>query len=92
MKKIFSCLFSIPSAIIIAAIIISFHYVWINRYEFIPIGEKGFHVINKWTGKTCIYSISDKLTDYRLDDYTPDLCNWDVYEDGDIERRLIFLP
>ncbi len=68
MSKILKLLFSTPSAIIIASLIVSFHYVWINKYEFISYDNgQSFTVINKWTGKLCTHPVTleshDKLFD-----------------------------
>jgi len=72
-----------PLAIIIASIIFSFHYVWINKYEFVPNkhGKTSFTVINKWTGKACMafVDMDDRdAIEYRV----PALC--------DSESRLLF--
>ncbi len=42
-------------SIILSAVILSFNYVWINRFEFITYDESDsvFFVVNKWTGNTC---------------------------------------
>ena len=64
MKKIISCLWSVPSAIIIASLILSFHYIWINKHDFKIIKhmqENGVEIdllmiTNKWNGKHCLYN------------------------------------
>lgn len=51
-----------PVAIIIGSLIFSFHYVWINKYEFIAEvtgTESSFVVINKWTNRGCILETSE---------------------------------
>ncbi len=42
-------------ALIFSSIILSFHYVWINRFEFITYekSDSVFFIVNKWNGKTC---------------------------------------
>ena len=42
-------------SIIISTLILSFNYVWINRFEFITYekSESVFFIVNKWTGETC---------------------------------------
>ena len=72
-----------PVAIIIGSLIFSFHYVWINKYEFVPNkhGKTSFTVINKWTGKACMafVDMDDRdAIEYRV----PALC--------DSESMLLF--
>ena len=45
----------ISISIVISAFILSFNYVWINRFEFITYDKSDsvFYIINKWTGETC---------------------------------------
>jgi hypothetical protein len=86
-----------PVAIIIASIIFSFHYVWINKYEFIPNGltKTSFTIVNKWTGESCMTFVDmddiDAL-EYRL----PALCDTDdanfVYGDKAPFNHEIELP
>src|SRR5210317_1422206 len=62
--------------LIAASIIFSFHYVWINKYEFVPNkhGKTSFTVINKWTGKACMafVDMDDRdAIEYRV----PALCD-----------------
>ncbi len=42
-------------SLIISAFILSFHYVWINRFEIVTYDKSDsvFYIINKWTGDTC---------------------------------------
>ena len=47
-------------SIILSAVIISFNYVWVNRFELIPIQQEGFSRIvvhNKWTGDFCSFTL-----------------------------------
>jgi hypothetical protein len=64
-----------PVAIIIASIILSFHYVWINKYEFIPnkLGKTSFTVINKWTGEACVTFMSMEESP-SITEHIPPLC------------------
>jgi len=60
-----------PVAIILGSFILAFHYVWINKYEFIALQipnedvtyETNYVlVINKWTNRQC-YINSGRLID-----------------------------
>jgi len=60
-----------PVAIIIGSLVFSFHYVWINKYEFITLQIPNLDVtydtnyvlvINKWTNRQC-YINSGRLID-----------------------------
>ena len=68
-----------PVAIIIASVIFSFHYVWINKYEFVSNkhGKTSFTVINKWTGKACMTSVDLDDIDKRA---AVALCESDDFE------------
>ncbi len=65
--------------IILASIIISFNYVWINRIETNRLNDFSFIMLNKWTGNHCIFHPSDRarnnkrvkeeMTNCEVDDY-----------------------
>ena len=67
-----------PVAIIIASIIFSFHYVWINKYEFIPNGlsKTSFTIVNKWTGESCMSYVDLEARETIILN-TPALCEID---------------
>ena len=47
----------IALSIVVSSLIISFHYVWINRFEMKTQTRNGVPVvliINKWTGGNCV--------------------------------------
>ena len=84
-----------PVAIIIASIIFSFHYVWINKYEFIPNGlsKTSFTIVNKWTGESCMSYVDLEAMDSIILN-TPALCEiddellLDIYRPFNIEIEL----
>ena len=69
----------ISLCLVIASLIISFHYVWINRIETIRFNDYSFMILNKWTGNHCIFHPSDsarndkrvkkEMTNCEVDDY-----------------------
>ena len=75
MKKIISCLWSVPSAIIIASLILSFHYVWINKHDFKIVKHMTrdgveidlVMITNKWNGKYCMFNPNSMYGRIRLD-------------------------
>jgi len=77
LKKLLCCLWSTPTAILIATIL----YLYADRNEYTFINEKYFNragsfvlVTNKWTGKTCLATTSyDALffIEQRLDSILP---------------------
>ena len=42
-------------SILVAALIISFHFVWINRIEIKRADEWSFVIFNKWNGNHCVF-------------------------------------
>ena len=42
-------------SILVAALIISFHFVWINRIEIKRADEWSFIIFNKWNGNHCVF-------------------------------------
>ena len=71
---------------ILGAVIISFNYVWVNRFELIPIEQEGFSRIivhNKWTGTFCSFTIlKDDLSLEQLDFSKARVC--EVNKNGNI--------
>ena len=61
LKKLLCCLWSTPTAILIATIL----YLYADRHEIVYLSGENvtggvFLVTNKWTGKTCFTSLSDR--------------------------------
>jgi len=61
LKKLLCCLWSTPTAILIATIL----YLYADRNEYISLKENRFKdrgsfvlVTNKWTGNSCVFSTS----------------------------------
>ena len=50
-------------AILLGLLVLSFNYVWVNRHQFIPQGG-GVVIINKWTGRTCVFGATADVTSY----------------------------
>jgi hypothetical protein len=70
LKKLLCCLWSTPTAILIATIL----YLYADRNEYISLKEDKFNrpgsiglVTNKWTGNTCVFTTSDDAEGYTLD-------------------------
>ena len=80
-------MWSTPTAIIIGSLIISFHYVWMNKYEFIPYGNgASFSVINTWTGKICTHPLTFQSHDTLFDEGAIFLtCNTFTFDSGKVE-------
>tara|TARA_S200000501_G_C20686168_1_gene683036 strand:- start:219 stop:458 length:240 start_codon:yes stop_codon:yes gene_type:complete len=45
----------ISSVFLISILILSFSYIWSNRIEIKNWRDGAFLIINKWTGKQCIF-------------------------------------
>ncbi len=87
MKNFLCCLWSTPSAIVLGSLIIAFHHVWINKYEFIPYGNgESFTVVNKWTGKICTHPVTLESHDTLFDEGAVFLtCDEFPLESGKVE-------
>ena len=69
----------ISLCIVIASLIMSFHYVWINRIETTRFNDFSFMILNKWTGNHCVFYPSNavrndkivkkEMTNCEVDDY-----------------------
>ena len=58
----------IPLAILLASLIISFHYVWMNKYAIIPYADgESFTVLNTWTGKIYTHPVTLESHDELFD-------------------------
>ena len=44
-------------------LIISFHYIWINRIEIKPVGDGMSIIVNKWTGNYCSIHYAEKVNE-----------------------------
>jgi len=95
LKKLLCCLWSTPTAILIATIF----YLYADRNEYISLKEDRFKdrgsfglVTNKWTGNTCVFSTSVDgegfIMDY-LDSY-PSCNQGEVYQDE--HYKMYHLP
>jgi hypothetical protein len=91
MKKLLNAIkkyqLTTPVAIIIGSLIFSFHYVWINKYEFIALQIPNLDVtydtnyvlvINKWTNRQCYINPAETI----------DRFNHEIELENPIPRRL----
>ena len=70
LKKLLCCLWSTPTAILIATIL----YLYADRNEYISLKVHGFNkkgsiglVTNKWTGESCVFTTSFDGEDFIFD-------------------------
>ncbi|MBE59615.1 MAG: hypothetical protein CMD66_09570 [Gammaproteobacteria bacterium] len=56
-------MWKVSVAILLGLLVLSFNYVWVNRHQFIPQGG-GVVIINKWTGRTCVFGATADVTSY----------------------------
>ena len=80
LKKIKSFQLTTPIAIIIASFIISFHYIWINKYEILnnSPSEGIITIINKWSGEVCSFSTGNKGYRRLVKELAYE-CDWEDY-------------
>ena len=45
----------LSTSILVAALIISFHFVWINRIDIKRANDMSFVLFNKWNGNHCVF-------------------------------------
>jgi hypothetical protein len=90
-----------PIAIIIGSFIISFHYVWINKYEFITLQIPNLDVtydtnyvlvINKWTNRQCYINSAKPIdlmnSDIELENPIPSILECQIWlSDGSIKGK-----
>ncbi len=43
-------------SMVLGSLLISFHYVWINRIEIVSLNDSSSIIYNKWTGNHCVFS------------------------------------
>ena len=43
-------------SIVLGSLLISFHYVWINRIEIVKLNDRSSIIYNKWTGNHYVFS------------------------------------
>ena len=56
-------------SIVLGFLLISFHYVWINRLEIVNLNDRSSIIYNKWTGNQCVFSHLKRMRNYtRLTD------------------------
>ena len=70
-------------SILLGSLLIAFNYVWINRISVIKQTELSSVLINKWTGKHCVFFDSRKIRYYNIGRGQQTVC--DVDDDGKIK-------
>lgn len=66
----------IAFSIFVSSLVISFHYVWINRFEMKTQTRNGVPVvliINKWTGGNCV--TSSLIYQNTLEEFGIEICD-----------------
>lgn len=70
-------------SIVLGSLLISFHYVWINRIEIVNLNDRYSIIYNKWTGKHCVFSHLKRMrNDTR---FTEEINSCNVDKNGKIQ-------
>ena len=56
-------------SILLSSLLFTFNYVWINRITVIEQSDKHSLIINKWTGKHCVFYNDERLRNSSLESY-----------------------
>ena len=64
-------------SILFGSLLISFNYVWISRISVIKYEDKSFVLLNKWTGKHCVFIVDRDNRDFKKPYYDLTLCGVD---------------
>ena len=72
----------LSTSILVAALIISFHFVWINRIDIKRANDMSFVLFNKWNGNHCVfYQANNSRKNKKV---LTEFNNCEVNEDGKI--------
>ena len=72
----------LSTSILVAALIISFHFVWINRIDIKRANDMSFVLFNKWNGNHCVfYQANNSRNNKKV---LTEFYNCEVNEDGKI--------
>ena len=72
----------LSTSILVAALIISFHFVWINRIDIKRANDMSFVLFNKWNGNHCVFYQSNNSRNNKK--VLTEFYNCEVNEDGKI--------
>ena len=70
-------------SIVLGSLLISFHYVWINRSEIVNLNDRSSIINNKWTGNHFVFSHLKRMrNDTR---FTDEINSCKIDKDGRIQ-------